>query len=353
MTSVEADTSQYLPPEWTPQSGVMLVWPHANSYWRPWLDQVEAVFVEVSHHIGQREKLLIICGDPRHRDHVLELLSRSDIATGSVQLRIVPFNDTWARDYGPLTVLRNGTPILLDFSFNGWGGKYPSRLDNQVTRVLHGAGAFYNIPLDTIDLVLEGGSIDVDGAGSLLTTTQCLLSGRRNPQFDQHHIESQLTTLLGVRRILWLAHGYLAGDDTDSHVDTLARFCDPRTIAYTSCNDPQDVHFMELRSMENELKEFRDAGGQPYRLIPLPLPQAKYNEPGQRLPASYTNFLIINGAVLVPTYQDPADSKALNCIEQCFPGRDIIGINCLPLIQQYGSLHCLAMQLPAGVLCST
>jgi agmatine deiminase len=199
-------------------------------------------------------------------------------------------------------------------------------------------------------MVLEGGSIEVDGSGTLLTTARCLLAPTRNPTLTREQIEKRLMDLLGINRILWLQHGYLAGDDTDSHIDTLARLCDSRTIAYVHCNDPDDEHYAELKAMEAELKSFRAADGQPYRLVPLPWPRAKFDEDGNRLPATYANFLVINDAVLVPTYQDPADSEALTRMQECFPDREVVAIDCLPLIYQFGSLHCVTMQLPEGVL---
>jgi len=197
--------------------------------------------------------------------------------------------------------------------------------------------------------VLEGGSIDSDGQGTLLTTTACLLAPTRNPSLDQAGIESSLAQYLGVQRVLWLRHGRLEGDDTDSHIDMLARFCDPVTLAYSCCDDEADEHFAPLQAMKKELASFRTLAGEPYRLVPLPLPQAIFNAQGRRLPASYANFLIINNAVLVPLYDDHADEIAITNLQRCFPDRQIVGINCLAIIQQYGSLHCLTMQLPQGI----
>lgn len=340
----------YLPPEWAPQSGVMLTWPHKHGDWAQRLPQVEPVFVEIAHRVTRSEKVLISCYDRAHREHVGELLTTSGVDMGRVMLRTVPSNDTWARDHGPLTVMCSGEPLLLDFGFNGWGRKYGFELDNQINRRLYAADAFGYVPMQTVDLILEGGSIEVDGSGALLTTARCLLAPTRNPSLTREQLEQRLKELLGLNRILWLHHGYLAGDDTDSHIDTLARFCDSRTIAYVRCDDPDDEHYAELKAMEDELKSFRAVDGQPYRLVPLPWPRAKFDEDGNRLPATYANFLIINGAVLVPTYDDPADEAALVALKECFPDREIVGINCLPLIYQFGSLHCVIMQLPEGVL---
>ncbi len=339
----------YLPPEWAPQSGVMLTWPHAHSDWGPSLPQVEPVFVDIARAIAAREKVLVACYDLDHERHVAASLTAAGLAPAQYVLKVARSNDTWARDHGPIGVTCSGHTRLLDFGFNGWGGKYPADLDNTLTQRLYQAGAFGDTPLEKSDLILEGGSIEVDGSGSLLTTRRCLLAPTRNPGLSRAQLERRLGELLGIKRVLWLDHGYLAGDDTDSHIDTLARYCDVNTIAYVQCDDPQDEHYAELAAMELELRQLRSITGAPYRLVPLPWPRAKFDEHGERMPATYANFLIINGAVLVPTYDDPADPVALARVRDCFPQREIIGINCLPLIYQHGSLHCVTMQLPVGV----
>ena len=340
----------YLPPEWAPQSGVLLTWPHAGSDWAPILSTVEPVFVAIAAAVTRFERLIVACHDAALRGHVAQLLEAAGVPAARVRLFVAPANDTWARDHGPITVLCQGEATLLDFEFNGWGGKFPYDLDNRVTRRLHTDHAFGDTAIEHEDLILEGGSIEVDGSGTLLTTEQCLLTPTRNPQLTRAQIEKKLAALLGINRFLWLRHGYLAGDDTDSHIDTLARLCDANTIAYVRCDDRNDEHYAELSAMEDELKAFRTPSGQPYRLVPLPWPRPAFDADGARLPATYANFLIINGAVLVPTYNDPADAEALRRIQTCFPDRKIIGIDCVPLIVQHGSLHCVTMQLPAGVL---
>ena len=328
-----------------------MTWPHGESDWRDRLMEVEPVYELIGRLITRHERVLINCWDEKHRIHVRSRLQAAGADLDNVIFHSVYSNDTWTRDYGPITVLEDGKPRLLDFIFNGWGGKFDATLDNQITRHLHECGVFDRIPLDNVDIVLEGGSIEVDGRGNLLTTENCLLAPTRNPNLARARIEDVLRLWFGVERILWLSHGHLVGDDTDSHIDTLARFCDPHTIAYVACDDPQDEHYAELRQMEVELCALRDNGGNPYRLVPLPWPAAKYDAAdGRRLAASYANFLIINGAVLVPNYDDPADAETLRLLAPCFPGREIIGVPCLPLIRQNGSLHCITMQLPAGVL---
>jgi agmatine/peptidylarginine deiminase len=337
-------------PETAPQAGVLLTWPHHKTDWKHDLDTVESVYLALACAIAAREALLVICLDEPHRQRVREQLGRAGIAEATISLFIAPTNDTWIRDYGPLSVADGKERLLLDFVFDGWGGKYPADLDNAVTMNLKQAGAFAGTPCYSSPLVLEGGSIDTDGEGTLLTTTRCLLGHGRNPGYDRQRFAVLFSELMGIERILWLEHGELEGDDTDAHIDMLARFCSPDTIACMHCEDPADSHFEALRAMEQQLAGFRNCRGQPYRLVSLPLPGAIFDDSGRRLPASYTNFLIINGAVLVPVYDDPVDALALERLGQCFPQRDIIPINCLPLIRQSGSLHCITMQLPAGVL---
>lgn len=335
-----------LPAEWEPQSGILLTWPHIQSDWRFNLQEAESVYLELARHISNHETLLVICYDQLHQQVVQQQLQLSGINLTSIQFGIARSNDTWTRDYGPITVIRNNSPQLLDFHFDGWGGKHPAQLDNQITHILQKDGLFGETPIRSINLVLEGGSIESDGQGTLLTTQQCLFDGLRNEALRNAQIEGQLTELFGLARILRLQHGAIIGDDTDGHIDTLARFCDPDTIAYVSCNDPQDEHFEELKAMEDELKTFTTIDKQPYKLVPLPIPKPVHNDQGKRLPATYANFLILNGAVLVPLYDDPdADQTALKNLAKCFTNRKVIGLNCVPLIQQFGSLHCVTMQL--------
>lgn len=335
-----------LPAEWDEQDGVLLAWPHAESDWRSELDLVEPVFTEIARQISRFETVLITAPDP---GKVREKLLHSGVETERVRLFAMESNDTWARDFGPITILENGKPLLLDFLFNGWGLKFAADKDNLITRHLSDSGAF-SAPRRAVGLVLEGGSIESDGAGTILTTAQCLMSPNRNPHLSRPEIEGELARLLGAERILWLENGYLAGDDTDSHVDTLARLCPDETIIHVSCNDPSDEHYQKIGKMTSELKGLRTRAGKPYRLIPIPWPEARFGDDGHRLPATYANFLIINGAVLVPTYDDPGDGAALRAVGSAFPDREIIGINCLPLILQHGSLHCVTMQLPKGTI---
>lgn len=346
-----------LPAEWEPQSGVQLTWPHADTDWGPNLAAAEAVFAQIGAAITRHESLLVVCapshqggdGGDEERGAVLERLAMAGADPDRVYLAVAPSDDTWARDHGPITVLENGQPRLLDFVFNGWGGKFPAEQDTRLTARLADLGCFGTHPVTAMDLVLEGGSIESDGRGTLLTTRHCLMTPTRNPALSQAAIEAHLREHLGAERVLWLEHGALEGDDTDSHIDTLARFCDPTTIAYTQAADARDPQHPELQRMAEQLATFRQANGAPYTLVPLPLP-APIVESGRRLAATYANFLVINGAVLVPIYQDPADAVALERLATAFPGREVIGIDCREIIRQGGSLHCLTMQYPSGVL---
>jgi len=339
-------TTCYLPPEWAPQTAIQLTWPRPDGDFADWFESVEDNFLRLAVAISRFQNLIIgTTGDPQS---LRERLIGQGAQAGRLSIYPVRSNDVWARDHGPITVFRDGRPVHLDFQFNGWGGKFEAALDNTLTRQLAEQGAL-TAPVETIDFVLEGGGIEVDSLGTLLTTRRCLLAPTRNPQYSEAQIEALLKDKLGVNRVLWLDHGDLIGDDTDGHIDTIARFCDDRTIAYQACEDRADAHYEDLKALEAELRALRTPGGEPYLLVPLPLPPAIHDEDGQRLPAGYPNFLILNGAVLVPTYGDPAtDAEALRRLKPLFPGREVVGLDCRALINQYGSLHCVTMQIPAA-----
>jgi agmatine/peptidylarginine deiminase len=331
----------------------MLTWPHAATDWAEDLERVERLYAELAEQIGQFEPVLNVCRDCDHAEHVrARLAARQGSVHPSVhRFAVAASNDTWARDHGPISVLEEpGRPRLLDFRFNGWGGKFDAERDDAITRALSVEGAFGETPLSPVDLVLEGGAIDTDGRGTLLAVQRTLVDPRRNPGLSAAAIERRLAESLGVRKMLWLEHGGISGDDTDGHIDTLVRFCSADTLCYARCTDPEDADFAALQAMEQELGTLRDACGQPYRLVPLPTPTPVHDREGQRLPAGYANFLIINGAVLVPTYEVPEDQDALQTLGILFPDRAILTVDCRPLIRQGGSLHCITMQLAAGVL---
>lgn len=336
-----------LPAEWYPQSAVQLTWPHENTDWAPILDEVIPCFVAIAKEISKRENLLIVCKDENEVRNQLG----ADVDFSRVIFREVVTNDTWARDHGGISVYVDGRPTVYDFVFNGWGMKFAAAYDNLITGKLFRSGVFAEDVwrVDMQPFVLEGGSIESDGKGTLMTTTECLCSVNRNEYLTKEELECRLKEMFGVKRVLWIENGYLSGDDTDSHVDTLARFCSEQTIAYVKCSEQDDEHYVALSKMEHELQSFRQANGEPYQLVPLPMAdEVEWN--GERLPATYANFLIMNKAVLLPFYGTEKDEVARALLQNVFPNREVVGINCLPLIKQHGSLHCVTMQYPEGFI---
>lgn len=319
------DNTYRLPAEWEPQSGIQLTWPHSNTDWAPMLKEIERTYNEMAEEIQKYEPLLVV-GPPS--------------------------NDTWARDHGFITLTADDgqPPILLDFKFNGWGEKFDYELDNALNRRLYEEGRFNGEYIDHLDFVLEGGSIESDGKGTIFTTTCCLLAPHRNQPLTKQDIEIKLKEYLSAKRIVWIDYGHLTGDDTDGHIDTLVRICPNDTLMYVGCDDPQDEQYEDLQKMEEQLKTFRTMDGRPYHLVKLPMPHAIYDEDQERLPATYANFLIMNDAVLCPTYnQTDNDEKALEQIKEVFPDRKVVGIDSRAIIRQHGSLHCCTMQFPKGV----
>ena len=342
-------SSQRLPAEWEPQDAVMLTWPHKNSPWDWILDDVVELYEALATVICDYADVVIAVPEAQ-LDEVRSRLEAMGAPLEYIHLYPCASNDTWARDHGPLTVETPDGFRLLDFQFNGWGSKFPHDLDDQISRQLFAQDAFPYATIESQTWVLEGGSIETDGEGTLLTTSSCLLNKNRNPDLSKADIEARLMAAFGVQKINWLDHGYLAGDDTDGHIDTLARLCPNNTIVYTACDDEQDEHYDELEKMEAQLQSFTNAKGEPYRLLPLPWAgEVLGDESDERLPSTYANFLVINEAVLVPIYGLPMDEDALEVVAQAFPGYEIFGIPCLSLIEQGGSLHCITMQIPEGV----
>lgn len=347
----------FLPSEWHQQAFVQLTWPHQDTDWAPVLTDAIACFCEIAREVAKREPLLIVA---QHPDEVEEALTACGVCMESITIVPCHTNDTWARDHAFITCIdkQQGTVFLNDFQFNGWGLKFAANHDNQINKAIFshiadcyrklGAQANY---VNHLDFVLEGGSIESDGEGTLMVTTSCLLSENRNNTLTLQEIEQQLKLYFQAERVLWIHHSWLAGDDTDGHIDTVARFCSPTSISYVKCDDVTDEHYEELQAMEQELLALRTSDGLPYTLYPLPLPDPCYDEDGNRLPATYVNFLIINGAVLMPTYhQAEKDKEALSQLRKAFPGRMVIGIDCRVLILQHGSLHCSTMQYPKLVI---
>ena len=344
-----------LPAEWAPQSAILISWPHANTDWADILDEVTECYVRMAYAIAAHQPLIVLVVEGLDVSSLLEKRLPQAVFSNITFVVVPKTNDTWVRDYGFLTVQSTGGAELMDFRFNGWGGKFKAEHDNAANRLLFETQLLRGHYVDALDFELEGGAIESDGCDTLLTTAECLLNSNRRrqgdavPTPDKAQVEALLKERLGVERILWLHHGYLAGDDTDSHIDTLARLCPNDTIIYVQCTDNADEHYEALAAMEQELQAFRTLEGKPYRLIPVPLPDACYDEE-ERLPATYANFLIMNKVVLVPTYAQPEkDALALKNIQKAFPEREIIGLDCRALIRQHGSLHCATMQFPREV----
>ncbi len=332
-----------MPAEWEKQRFVLLSFPHEETDWHNRDNPAElesnlSSFIRIAQAIAYGQAVYIICKDK-------EKISNMFCSTRNMTFIEIPTNDTWIRDYGYISLREDNEIKLLDFTFDGWGGKFEATLDNAVNKTLHKKGYLGITPLEEIDFVLEGGSIESDGQGTILTTSTCLCNPNRNGGLSKEAVEEKLQTYLGAQRVLWLDHGYLAGDDTDSHIDTLARFVNKTTIMYVKCEDENDEHFEALQKMEAQLKSFTTIQGNPYTLIPLPMCEAKYNDTGERLPATYANFLIANDALIYPTYSDKNDTKVGELFKKMFPGKEIIPINCLKLIEQGGSLHCSTMQI--------
>lgn len=337
---------QSLVPEWAPQVAVFIAWPFAAGDFQPWLQAVERTYLEIAAAISKRQSLWVAVRNRLHQQALEQRFAAAQINLAPITFVPMPYNDVWVRDTAPLTVQEGQALRYLDFRFNGWGGKYECADDALIASRLHATGILGQGPLDSVDFVLEGGSIEIDGQGTIITTSRCLLNPNRNPTFSKTAIEGVLSRQLGAQQVLWLDHGYAEGDDTDAHVDTLARFCSERVVAYTASDRPEDPVHEDLAQMEIQLKGFRNLKGETYDLVPLPIPAPIYSEQGDRLPATYANFLIINEAVLVPVYDDPNDAVALSRLSTIFPDRTLVPIDCVPLIRQYGSLHCMTMQFP-------
>ncbi len=336
-------------PEWAAQDAVLLTWPHSQTDWAEFLPEVEQTFYQIATVISRYADLVVVCHDATLLAKLTEQFALLGIT--NAHLVVIANNDSWARDHGPITVQgADGTLHWLDFQFTGWGDKFSANLDNAINSSLVKADFIRPKACLSQQLVLEGGAIECDGNGSLLVTRNCLLNENRNAGLALAELEQQLTHLLGVRQFLWLDHGHLAGDDTDAHIDTLARFTPNRGIVFISCDDENDEHYQPLQAMKQQLATFCDTDHQPYQLFALPWPSAKFSPEGERLPASYANYLILNGAILLPTYGDAQDQAALHVVAAAYPGYQIHGIDCQSLIRQYGSLHCVTMQLPKGII---
>ncbi len=332
-----------MPAEWEKQRAVLMSFPHEETDWHSSDNEADleaslSPFIRIAQAIAYGEAVYIICKDKTK-------ISNMFCSTRNMTFIEIPTNDTWIRDYGYISIKEDEQVKLLDFTFDGWGGKFEALLDNSVNTTLHKKGCLGVTPLENIDYVLEGGSIESDGEGTILTTSQCLCNPNRNSGMTKEEVEVYLKNYLGAKKVLWLDHGYLAGDDTDSHIDTLARFVNTETITYVKCENKDDEHFEALQKMEAQLKAFKTKEGKPYKLVALPMTDAIYSKENKRLPATYANFLITNDALIYPTYNDKHDTKAGKILKEVFPDKEIIPINCVKLIEQGGSLHCSTMQI--------
>lgn len=338
-----------LPAEWYTQSCVQLTWPHEDTDWRDYLDDITETFVQIAKAVAHYEPLVIAAKYPeRVREVLAESLNDDEMAR--VSIYECDNNDTWARDHAFITLVpttdASASCRLLDFRFNGWGEKFAADKDNRINRTLYDKGVFSGERVDYDDFVLEGGSIESDGRGTVLTTSVCLMAPHRNQPMTQAEVETVLKERLCARKIVWFDYGQLIGDDTDGHIDTIVRVCPDNTLLYVGCDDENDPQYADLKALENQLQQATDADGRPYRLLKLPMPDALYDD-SDRLPATYANFLIINGAVIVPTYnQEENDARALELVAEAFPGYEIIGIDSQTIVRQHGSIHCLTMQYP-------
>jgi len=345
------------PAEWEPQAAILIAWPTADTDWADRLAAVEDTYIALVTAITRYQPVVICVADDDVETYAEMRLRSNRIDMALVRFVTAPYDDTWLRDSGPITLLekRAGEDHgfrLLDFRFTGWGGKFQASNDDRLVERLSEAGLFHDNARQAIDFALEGGAIETDGDGTLLTTWQCL--HERHPDASRETLSRKLAGWLQQDRVLWLDHGALEGDDTDAHIDTLARFAARDAIVFQACDDPADSHHAGLQAMADEIAALRTREGRPYRLFPLPWAQPIVDIGAQgirrRLAASYANFLIINGAVLMPAYDDPADAAAAAVLAQAFPGRNIVPVPCRPLIWQNGSLHCITMQLPAGLV---
>lgn len=335
-------------PEWAGQQCVLLALPEPNTDWAYMLDEARNQYRRLIAAItGEQIHCLVLCHD---REAAIGLLS--DARQEYLTLLEAEYNDTWTRDYGPLCVVKNGNIRALDFGFNGWGLKFASDRDNLVN--LHLRERFVIEPdvyRNNRDFTLEGGSVETDGNGTLLTTSRCLCSPNRNGGLAKDRLSQILSERLGISHVLWLDYGALAGDDTDSHIDTLARMAPDDTILFTGCRNADDSHFEELLKMRAQLTLFRTAEGNPYNLVELPLPDPVTDpDDGSRLPATYANYLITEHTIFMPTYGQPAnDQLACRMVRIAFPRHKVIGVDCRALLRQHGSLHCATMQIHTGM----
>ncbi len=341
--------NRVFPAEWAPQGAVLLIWPHQGTDWADDLAEAEKAYTAFALAITRYEPVIVVCRDRSVRERALDQLLEIGCSRAAIGTVLVDTDDTWARDTTPITVLDDGLPVVIDWGFNGWGGRYPHKKDAVFGRELIDSAGFATLGYERAPAILEGGAVESDGAGTLLVNRPTVLGPSRNPELDQAGAEALFQRYLGTERTLWLDVPPLAGDDTDGHIDTLARFCGPRTIAHAAPNTSgTDPNAETLGQLAEQLAQLRTAGGEPYELIPLPGPEPIADGAGNPRPASYANFLVVNGAVLVPSYAEAADGTAVERLQAAFPDRTVVPVPARTFIAEAGSLHCLAMQLPEG-----
>lgn len=341
-----AELGYRMPAEWSPHQATWLSWPHKRASWPGAFEHVEPVMVEAVAALAESEPVRINVLDGGHEAHVRRLLEAAGVEPARVLYHRFPTNDAWCRDHGAIFVTRPGEAPLaaLDCGFNAWGGKYPPwELDNEIPRQM---AEVLGLPRFEAGLILEGGSIDVNGEGTVLTTEDCLLNPNRNPAMDRPAIEQALRELLGVEQVLWLGEG-IVGDDTDGHVDDITRFVARATVVTAVEPDHNDPNHRPLQANLERLRAMRLRDGSALEIIELPMPRPVFHE-GERLPASYANFYIGNSVVLMPAFADPADDRAAGILADCFPGRRIVPLDCRKLVVGLGAFHCLTQQVPAA-----
>lgn len=345
-TAHSAFDMKRFPAEWEHDGAILMAWPHAETDWSDMLSEVQDCYVDIIRAIVTYQKVIVISPDTSEARDAL-----GDIDPARIFFVDVPTNDTWTRDYGPLTIVdSDGRYKALDFCFNGWGLKFAACLDNLVNSRLKEKSLISAPLLNCRDFVLEGGGIESDGIGSLMTTSHCQLSPNRNAALSRAEIERRLLDRFGARQVLWVDHGCLAGDDTDSHIDTLARFAPHGTIVYVGCDNPADEHYAELKAMKEQIQSFTTPDDLPFKLFELPLPDPIYDPDGERLPATYANFLATPQVVIMPVYGQPQKDMLARQILTVAFARPVVTVDCRALIRQHGSLHCATMQMPDYIL---
>jgi len=326
------------PAEWEPHAATWLAWPHKPETWPGKFEPIPAIWQKLVQTLARFEPVHICAGG----EAVMAEARRLVGDTPNVTLHDIPTNDVWARDHGPMFLSGGPEPALVDWEYNAWGGKYPPfDLDNAVPGQV---AAFTGRRMFSPGIIMEGGALENNGAGTILTTEPCLLNPNRNPQLNREQIEQYLRDYACADKILWIG-GSVEGDDTDSHIDELARFVGPTTVVAALENDPQDVNYEPLQENFRRLQTLTDAQGRSLEVIPIPMPRPLFYDE-QRLPACYMNFYIANGVVIVPVFDDPNDKLALDTLGRVFPGREIIGIQSIDLVWGLGAFHCITQQQP-------